>query len=185
MIINRHKQHILVDIIWVSVSVIVAVLLVKSGYIDALLSKAPNMFYLDAVVAGLFFTSVFTTAPAIVALGEISQHTSSLLITSLAGASGAVLGDMLIFAFMKNRFEQDIFYVLGSEGKKMRLVMKVKLFRWLTFFVGAIILASPIPDEVGLMMMGISKEKESIFLPTSFIFNFIGILLIGLVAKSL
>ncbi len=70
-------------------------------------------------------------------------------------------------------------------GKRIKLLLKLKFFRWLTFLAGGLIIASPLPDELGISLLGFSKMKTSWFIPLSFAFNFIGILLIGWVAKAL
>ena len=68
--------------------------------------------------------------------------------------------------------------------KRLRALFKMKFFRWFTFFLGGIIIASPLPDELGIGLLGFSKMKVSWFVPVSFVFNFIGICLIGLVARA-
>ena len=70
-------------------------------------------------------------------------------------------------------------------GKRIKLLLKLKLFRWLTFFAGGLIIASPFPDELGISLLGFSKMRTSWFIPLSFALNCIGILLIGWVAKAL
>jgi len=47
------------------------------------------------------------------------------------------------------------------------------------------VVASPIPDELGLAMMGLSKMRTSLFVPVSLVMNSAGILLVGLVARAL
>ncbi|OGG78335.1 hypothetical protein A3A36_01445 [Candidatus Kaiserbacteria bacterium RIFCSPLOWO2_01_FULL_52_12b] len=64
-------------------------------------------------------------------------------------------------------------------------IFRPRLFKWLIPFVGALIIASPLPDEAGLAMMGLSKMKTSVFIPISFALNFLGILAIGIFAKEL
>jgi hypothetical protein len=61
----------------------------------------------------------------------------------------------------------------------------MRVFRAVMPFLGALIIASPLPDELGLVFLGISKLKTRYFLPLSFVLNFFGILIIGLIAKSL
>lgn len=61
----------------------------------------------------------------------------------------------------------------------------MKVFRWITFFLGALVISSPLPDELGLAMMGLSKAKMSTLIPVSLIFNSLGILAIALVARNL
>ena len=51
--------------------------------------------------------------------------------------------------------------------------------------LGGIIIASPFPDELGISLLGFSKMKTTAFIPVSLIFNFLGILAIGLIAKAI
>jgi uncharacterized membrane protein YdjX (TVP38/TMEM64 family) len=44
--------------------------------------------------------------------------------------------------------------------------------------LGAIIIASPLPDEMGVGLMGISKLKTSQFILLSFVLNAIGIFIV-------
>ena len=50
--------------------------------------------------------------------------------------------------------------------------------------MGAIIIASPFPDEVGISLMGISQLKNWQFLVISFLLNSLGILFVVTIAKS-
>ena len=63
------------------------------------------------------------------------------------------------------------------------VLFKLRSFRWLTFFAGGFIIASPLPDELGIALLGFSKLKTSLFVPLSFTFNFLGICLIGIAAS--
>lgn len=72
-----------------------------------------------------------------------------------------------------------------GEGKRLKAIMKVRYLRWFAFFIGGLIIASPFPDELGIALMGFSKMRILPFMIMSFIFNSLGILVIGLVAKSL
>jgi hypothetical protein len=170
----------------VALSVAVAVLLIKTNALGNILASTQGIKFLGSFVAGLFFTSIFTTAPAIVALGEISQG-YSLLLTALAGAMGAVAGDLLIFRFVRDRFSGHLLELLRVRGggRRVRHLFKSKSFRWLTFLIGGLIIASPLPDELGISLLGFSKMKTSVFVTLSFVFNFIGILLVGLAARAL
>jgi len=49
---------------------------------------------------------------------------------------------------------------------------------WTLPVIGAIIIASPFPDEIGVSLVGISKIKTYQFLLVSFILNAIGIFLV-------
>ena len=166
-------------------SVGVAVVLVKTNIFGEVLTSTKELELLGSFVAGMFFTSVFTTVPAIVTLGEIA-HANSVILTAIFGALGAVVGDLIIFRFVRDRFSEHLMELVKHQraGRK-KILHKLKFFRWLTFLAGGLIIASPFPDELGISLLGFSKMRMSWFIPFSFTFNFVGILLIGLVAKAL
>lgn len=174
------------DILLLAASVSGAVLLVRTDTLAGILDAMQYMQLFGSFLAGIFFTSVFTTAPAIVTLGKLSLI-SPVLSVAFFGALGAVVGDLIIFRFIRDRFSEHVIELLGHQhiGKRLHALLKLKLFRWVSFFVGGLIIASPLPDEIGIGLMGFSKMKASWFILFSFFFNFWGILLIGLFARAL
>ena len=56
-------------------------------------------------------------------------------------------------------------------------------FYWLSSFLAAAIIASPLPDELGLMILGFIHFNTKKFLPIAFVLNFLGILAITLFAQ--
>lgn len=184
---NNHKNTYLIhDLGVIALSVIFAVALVRSDILVGVLTSTKELEILGSFIAGMFFTSVFTTAPAIVALGEIA-HANSVLVVAIFGALGAVLGDLIIFRFVKDDLAEHLLELVSHQGigKRFKALLRMKYFRWFTFLLGGIIIASPLPDELGIGILGFSKLRMSWFIPISFTFNFIGIFLIGLLAKSL
>ena len=183
---ESQKNNLTKDIGIIVLSVVVAIILIKTGAIEEILKQTRDLWFLDSFIAGMFFTSVFTTVPAIAALGEIAQLSQSVLLVAIFGGLGALCGDLIIFRFMRDRFGEDILRLIRNSGNgKLRSIVRLKSFRWLTLFLGALVIASPLPDELGLTMMGFSKTKTSLFIPVSFVLNSLGILVIGLVAKNL
>jgi hypothetical protein len=51
--------------------------------------------------------------------------------------------------------------------------------------VGALIIASPLPDEIGVGLLGLGKLNKLSFLATCYALNTVGILIIMLTAKAL
>ncbi len=142
------------------------------------------MSSLNSFVSGIFFTSLFTTPISIIAFVQIA-HTANILSMAFYGALGAVVGDLVLFIFIKDKLAEDVSYLLQARKyKKFLTIFKHRIFRWLTPLVGAIVIASPLPDEVGIAIMGLSKMKVGVLIPISFVMNFIGILLIGLAANA-
>ncbi len=167
-------------------SIFIAVILVKTKFLIGILTSTKELKLLGSFIAGMFFTSVFTTAPAIATLGEIARTNSAVLV-AIFGAMGAVIGDLIIFRFIRDKLSEHLLELAKHQGagKKFKVLLKLKYFRWLTFLMGGLIIASPFPDELGIGLLGFSKMRTRWFILLSFAFNFIGILLIGLVAKTL
>ena len=179
---NNYQNNLIRDLALVVFSVLIAVILAKTGALQELITSTKEMRLIGSFIAGIFFTSIFTTAPAIVALGEIA-HANSVILTALLGGMGALAGDLVIYKVVRDRLGELIKHQDG--GKRLGMLFKLKYFRWLTFFVGGFIIASPLPDELGVSLLGLSKMRIRFFIVLSFVFNFVGILLIGLVAKTL
>ncbi|QQG42605.1 MAG: hypothetical protein HYW15_00030 [Candidatus Giovannonibacteria bacterium] len=183
----NHNQHDLVqDLAIMALSVLIAVILATTDILAKILASAQELKLLGSFIAGMFFTSVFTVAPAVVALGKIAQANSALQV-AIFGAAGAVVGDLIIFRFVRDRLSGHLAELMRNRGvwKRISALFKLKSFRWVAFFVGGLIIASPLPDEAGVSLMGLSKIKTSWFIPLSFAFNFAGILLIAAAAKAL
>lgn len=185
IIAKEPKDNIMRDLSIIILSIIIAIILVKTGILKNLLTASQELKFINSFLAGIFFVSIFTAAPATVILAEIAQ-TNSLLLVALGGGIGALIGDLVIFRFIKNQLSVDFSHLIKKSGSERLIsIFKLKLFRWLIPFLGAVVVASPLPDELGLAMMGLSKIKTSLFIPVSFLLNFLGILVIGLIAKSI
>ena len=167
------------------VSVFLAVIIARSGFFERLIAASSEWGIIGSFVSGLFFTSLFTVAPATVALGELAQ-VYPLLVVSLVGGAGAVIGDFVLFKFLKSHLADDL-KTLFAQNKKSRLLifLHMPVFRWFSWLIGAAIIASPLPDELGLLLIGISSMRARFLIPITFVLNSAGIFIIGLVARGL
>ncbi|MDD5547892.1 MAG: hypothetical protein PHN74_03325 [Candidatus Pacebacteria bacterium] len=182
---EKQRANLFRDIGIILISIIVAIILYKMKFLEGILTSTKEMEFIGSFVAGMFFTSAFTSALATVALAEIAQA-NSVILTAILGGMGALLGDYIIFRFVKNNLANDIGFLLQQvREKRLVHVFHLRFFRWFIIFLGALVIASPLPDELGLAMLGMSKIKNSLFIPMSLIFNSLGILIIGLIARSL
>jgi hypothetical protein len=184
---SQKKNYLFHDFSIIALSIIVALVMVKTDLLSSLIDSTAGMKSLGSFIAGMFFTSLFTTAPAIVALGELAKS-GSVIETAIFGAFGAVLGDLLIFRFIRDNLGAHFLELMEHEKwwKRMyHLVFRLKYFRWITFLIGGVIIASPFPDELGISLLGLSKMKTKHFIPISFFFNLLGVLSIGILAKAI
>ncbi len=177
------KLHLIKDVAILALSIAFAIILAKNGFWESIITTYQELRFIGSFVVGMFFTSILTTAPAIIMLAELSQK-FPLLEVAFFGGLGAVVGDLIIFLFIRESVMEDISYLLKkSKLERLGHIFRLKTFRRLIFLLGGLVLASPLPDELGLAMMGLSKTRTLIFIPTAFIFNFLGIMAIGIIAR--
>lgn len=183
---KNSPQFFLRDLATVFLSVMLAIIMVKSGTLESLLRSVQGLGYVGSFVAGIFFTSIFTTAPSVVVLGEIGRFYSPF-INALCGAGGAVIGDLIMFRFVRDDFSRHVAELLAHTRVHKRLfaLVKMRSFRWVAFVLGGLVIASPLPDELGITLLGLARIKPAWFVVVSFVFNFVGILAIGSFARLL
>lgn len=183
--IQQHKNNLFKDFLIIALSILIAIILVETNTIGKLLTQTKGLEIISSFIAGIFFSYAFTTAPAVVVLGEIAAA-NNIFLTAIFGGLGALFSDLIIFTFIKNNLVADIKFLVGKKWRlKIHYILHQKMFRLITVFLGALIIASPFPDEIGIALLGASKIKKSLFIPLSFLFNSAGILIIGLIAKNL
>lgn len=181
---SRRRQWAYKNTTFLLLSVAVFFFLADTPIVHALIRHIGTYGYVGSLVTGIFFVSTFTVAPASVVLFHLAQEYDPVLIALTAGA-GAVLGDLLIFRFFKDQIFTE-FAPLVSRLKKRHLfeLFKSPYFGWLIPVIGAFIIASPFPDEVGIGMMGLSRIKQWQFVLLTYVLNSLGILLIALFAQA-
>lgn len=179
------RAHLLQDMLAIAASVWAAWAIVHFNLVHIALERAGDGVLWASLVAGLFFTSLMTTAPAIAVLGELTLE-ANIFSVALVGALGAVAGDYLIFSFVRDRVSQDAAYLLrGPRFRRALRIFSRPHFRRVLPIVGALIIASPLPDELGLTLLGFAHIDRRYFFAVSYAMNFAGIVLIGLAARGL
>lgn len=156
------------------VGAMIALLFSWMGVIDGLI-KLFGGTVIASFVSGVFFTSAFTIAPASVALSRIAFLADPWTI-ALWGALGAMCGDLILFYFIRDRFVDDLAASVKPSVKKHILSsFHLGFMKWLAPLAGAVIIFSPLPDEMGLALMGLSKTRVAVLMPISFTMNLFAI----------
>jgi hypothetical protein len=125
--------------------------------------------------AGIFFTSAFTIAPAAVALANIAGTIPAFSV-AFWGALGAMCGDLILFFFIRDRFAADLMASLRpSVARHILDSFHLGFLKWFSPVLGALIIASPLPDEFGLTLLGLSRTRMLVLMPVSFLMNMLGI----------
>lgn len=180
----RSRKHLVEDALIIAVSVAFAVFIGKTGIAHDFIMSLGGSKWLGIFLSGMLFTSIFTTAPALIILGQFAE-TTSLITLTLLGGLGAMAGDYLLFYLVKQRFSGDLGYLLSSRSRRFPRIFHTRLFRFFLPFIGALVIASPLPDELGIAMLGFSRVGNRFFLVTSFVMNGVGIFIIGWIARML
>lgn len=157
--------------------------LAETPTVDNIIRSVGGLGYLGAFLAGIFFVSVFTVAPAAVVLFHLSEQLSPIEVALLAGLGG-LFGDYIIFRFLKDRVFTELRPLFFKFGRPyLKILFKSPHFSWTLPIFGAIIVASPFPDEVGIGLLSLSKVKQWQFFALVFVLNCTGIFLIVSAAR--
>lgn len=174
--IKHHYKYKNITLLFIGL--LVAFFLYRFEAFHTFLLSFGDWGYLGAFIAGFLFVSSFSAATGILILLVLAERLLPLEVAVLAGL-GAVCGDLLIFRFVKDGLIEEIRPVFERfGGKHVALLLHTKYFSWSLPLIGALIIASPLPDEVGVSLMGISKMSTVKFLALSFALNSLGILFV-------
>ena len=170
-------------LIIVLISIILAVLLARNEAFHSWLLGLGSLEYFGALFAGMLFTSSFTAAISIVVIGIMAENVSPVALGFIGGV-GAVMGDYLIFKLVRSNIQKELAMLFGSDAAThVKAVLHSKYIAWTLPIIGAFILASPLPDELGVSLLGLSYMSETKFILISYLSNAVGILMIASVAK--
>jgi len=173
----KYKNWKYKNTVLLAASLFVFFYFLNSDFIKNLIVNVGSLGYLGAFIAGIFFVSTFSVAPSLVVLYYLATQHNPWEVALLAGL-GAVVGDYLIFRFFKDAVFAELKPHFLFFKPSFERIFASPYFFWLVPFVGAVIIASPLPDELGLSLMGLSKIKNWQFLLLSFFLNSIGIFIL-------
>ena len=165
-------------------SLIVAYILYRSGALHSVVSKLGSFELVGLFVTGMFFVSTFTIAPAVAVLLAFVQDYNPLVV-AIVGGFGAAFGDYLAMIYVRDKLLDELNPLLKALHIYRKInILHSKYFAWLAPALGAAIVASPLPDELGLVLLGASKLGKARLIMLVFLLNAAGILLIALAARA-
>ncbi len=122
-------------------------------------------------ITGMLYSFSFTAGLAVLMFSKITVGVGQLIFLALLAAFGGLLADLLIFRFIKDV----LLHELGHHAQALlEKATKAKVTKILLAIFGAMIVASPFPDEIGLTFMGISKIKFWEFVVLTYTIDVIG-----------
>ncbi|MEK7164256.1 MAG: hypothetical protein AAB768_03910 [Patescibacteria group bacterium] len=133
---------------------------------------------LGAFVGGIMFASAFTVVSGTIILLSLA-HSLPIWQIAVTAGFGAVITNYFIFRFVRDDLSREIKEVYAIFGNRhLTTLLHTKYFHWFMPLLGALIIASPLPDELGVSLLGISKMSQKEFLLLSFALNTLGISII-------
>lgn len=172
------KSYRYKNLTFLFLSLLLALYLFRNETFHSYLLHLGNLGYIGAFIGGVLFVSTFTVATATLILLVLAEGLNPIEIGVIAGA-GAVVGDVLIFRFIKDGLTSEVKSLYTRvKGRHLTKVIHSKYFSWTFPVIGALLIASPLPDEIGISLMGISKMKFYNFLLLSFVLNSVGIFMV-------
>ena len=143
-----------------------------------ILLKIHNLGYLGAFLGGILFVFTFTVALGGIILFSLVDNYSVISI-ALVGGFGSMVGDLILFRFIKDGLTYELKPLYRKfGGDRITTVFRSVYLRWTLPLVGALIIMSPFPDELGVALMGLSKMKTSHFMVISYVLDVVGIIIL-------
>jgi hypothetical protein len=112
---------------------------------------------------------------------------ANIWFTALISALGAVLADIIIFKTIRFSFMDEFKRLEKTPAfefmeKEFHKDFRAHVRNYLLYIFAGLIIASPLPDEVGVIMLaGLTRIRSLLFISLSFILHTIGIAVILLI----
>ena len=135
--------------------------------------------YLGTFIAGALFAYGFTAAPATAILLLLSKE-QNIVAAGLIGGLGALIGDLLIFSFIRISFSDEIKRISNEKIiKTFNSHMPNHIKKYLLPVFAGFVIASPLPDEIGVTLLAAYKQMSfELFTMLSYALNTTGILFV-------
>lgn len=167
------------------IALFVFILLLDTSFMAVIFEFVSRLGYLGVFLAGILFVSVFTAIPAVALLVGFSEFNP--IAVALVAGLGSMIGDYIILKFAEDKVAYELKPIAFRFGipQTIAYMQGRKPTLGLVRLVGALIIASPLPDEIGVGLLGLGKLNKVSFLAICYALNAAGIFIIMLTAKAL
>ena len=174
---SHHRHWRYKNLTLLFVGLIAAYILQQQAWFHEAIAYVSGLDGVGAVIGGMLFVSTFTIGIGGVILFDLAK-TTPLVELALLGGLGEVIVDVIIFHFVRDDIVSEvkpIYKKLG--GGHLTKILHTRYFSWTLPVIGALIIASPLPDELGVSLLGLSKFSMWQFIALSYILDAVGIFL--------
>lgn len=164
--------------------ILVFIVLLDSALLTGIFKYLESLGYLGGLLAGMLAASFFTAAPAVILIVEMATQLDPLPLALIIGLGSAV-GDMLLLLFFEERIFHELrpmYLRIRSKFTKKRPAKPKRSGAML--LLGTFIIATPLPDEIGLGILGISHFPKIVLLVICLGLNVLGAALLILAARA-
>jgi BASS family bile acid:Na+ symporter len=168
-----------------------------SLFLTYILSQSPNFHnfiinfgssfgIISSFFAGMLFASTFTITLGALILINLNNFLPLIPLT-ISAIIGAVLTDIFIYKFIKHQVTDNVLPIFEKINHKSHLykLLHTPYFSWTLSIVGIIVIASPLPDELGVSLLGLSQIKSSRFILITFLSHTVGVTSLLMAARVL
>jgi hypothetical protein len=180
-----HKHHHN-NIALLIISLVSAFVISRLPFFNVIIADISKLGLFGAFLSGMFFASTFTVATGGLLLISLVNTINPFGLV-IASACGAVFADLLIFHFVKDGVSAEVapVYEKFLAHHHLKKILHTRYFSWTLPVLGAIIIATPLPDELGVSLLGISAMTTLKFALVSFFSHTIGMISLVLLAGTL
>ena len=144
-----------------------------------------SLGYWGIFIAGLFYTYGFTSAPATAVILILAKE-QNIYLAGLIGGLGSLIGDLFIFRIIRFSLDEEIKTLFNSkyiQSLSKKIPRPIKKYLWL--IMGMLFIASPLPDELGILFLASTKISTKLFSVISSLLNTLRITLILMIGKAI
>jgi hypothetical protein len=166
------------------VGLVVFIFILNTSIMTGVLNVIEGLGYAGVFLAGMMFVSLFTAVPAFFLL--INFHELNPLAIALVAGLGSMIGDYLILKYAEEQVAYELKPIAFRFGipQTIGYLQGKKSTLGLVRLLGALIIVSPLPDEIGIGLLGLGKLRRAAFLGICYTLNTIGIFLIVIAARA-
>lgn len=171
------------------VIILISYFIFSNPEINLMISNLGELGYLGVFIAGLMFAFGFTSPLA--AGFFLVLNPKNILIASIIGGIGAMFSDLFIFKFIRLSFKDEFNRIkkekISLKAKKiLHKIIDKKIRVYLMYIFAGGLIASPLPDEAGVILLaGLTKIKPRFLAIIGFILNSLGIFTLFYIGKMI
>ena len=166
-------------------SLLFTIFLSGTDLIGRLFFNLKDIEIIGPFITGMLYVSTITAPIGILILSNLAKTLSPIKIAAIAGL-GSAFADFVIFRFFKDSIVAEIAPIYNRlGGQYLTRILYHRYCIWSLPIIGAIIIASPFPDEIGVGLMGLSKIKNYQFILLCFVLNAVGMFLLASTFSSI